>query len=797
MLSFVFRGTPAARNPLSHPNRPAVVSFCAITFFSWLLSSGAAQTLDQQHDPEYLGDLGPQGPERNALVYGYGSTNLGSPIRVGDIGTWTFSYHVGALGIDDGGRIWLLTNIVSDWYLQTDEPTAPNYVSASTTGNARLRLRTDRRHAGPRPYWGGIEITVLDGSLAPGDVVTVTIGDRTGGSIGAHAPAIAPSSVAELRFAVDPLNSNSPVRVAKSPLAPINPGPAVRLEAVWPSEVAAGSKTWLIVRAKDQGGNAARDYRGTVEFEIDAEIIGLPAQYRFTAEDKGVRRFELAHTAVSGTYKLRVFDTEDSALGDFSNLQTVTPAESLRLFCGDLHGQHNRGSATAEQYALFARDFAGAEFMSWAVNDFHLTEANWQNINRVSAKLNEPGRFVVFPGYEWSATTSRGGDHNVIFKAEGMPLLRSGYVEHDLRGYDPATDRYTVAALLDSLDPDETIVMPHIGGRRADLSAFDPDFMYFIEVYSSHGQFEWFLNEAVERGLSAGFVASSDDAFGKLGDSPPGASGLFAVHGGITCTYADDLDRDSLWEAFKKKRVYGTTGERMQLRFRAGNHWMGEEIEGDGAIVFSVETSGTAPIEMVELFRNLDRVHLVDGAAAYRGNRLKILWRGASSKERARQSLWAGSIALSEGEFISATPYRIDQPNERITFAGKRRVEFDTVTSGDADGVIVDVSTRAMRGTLRIDALLRSRNQFGSVGDGEQTIELEFPIAEIPGDGYRRQLDGLERAIEITPMGEQYPDKIAFDWTEPETPAGTSAYWLRVTQIDGAIAWSSPIFVKR
>ena len=142
--------------------------------------------------------------------------------------------------------------------------------------------------------------------------------------------------------------------------------------------------------------------------------------------------------------------------------------------------------------------------MSWAKNDFHVTKKDWEDIQGASEDFNEPGRFVVFPGYEWSGTTGRGGDHNVIYLDGGGSLYRSGYVEEDLRGYDPDTDRYSVDALLRSLKPEQTFLMPHIGGRRANLEFFDSDFMPFIEIYSDHGQFEWFLKEALDRGLVAG-----------------------------------------------------------------------------------------------------------------------------------------------------------------------------------------------------------------------------------------------------------------------------------------------------
>ena len=593
------------------------------------------------------------------------------------------------------------------------------------------------------------------------------------------------------------LEHRYPVRVARSPLAPVEAGPAVRLEVVLPSEARPGDASWVLVKAKDSGGNAAKAYRGTVRLESDAVLEGLPRVYRFTPRDEGFHRFSVTPASATGSYRVRATDADQPRLDAASNLLTIVSDSALHPYCGDLHGQHNRGNATAEQYARFARDFGGADFMSWAVNDFHLTQANWDNINRLSALLNEPGRFVVFPGYEWSATTSRGGDHNVIYKTEGMPLLRSGYVEHDLRGYDPETDRYTVPDLLASLDPELALVMPHIGGRRADLDWFDPEFMPFIEVYSSHGQFEWFLREAIERGLPAGFVASSDDAFGKPGDSPPGASGLFAVHGGLTCVYAEALNRDALWDAFRARRVYGTTGERIQLRFRAGPQWMGEVVSDQGPVTISVVTSGTAPIERVEIFRNLERVHVVDAADGRPADRLRIAWRGASSKERARQSLWRGTIRLSQGTIESIEPLRLDQPNERIERTGGGELAFDSVTSGDEDGVIVSLGGDYAQATLTLTASLRSRNQFGAEGGGRQDVDLELPMTELLAAGATRRLDGVDQAIDIRPMGSAYPDSVAVDWTEPDAVAGHSAYWVRVTQVDGATAWSSPIFVRR
>ena len=157
-------------------------------------------------------------------------------VEAGEWGTWELVYHVGRLGVDDGGRIFLLFNAVADWgSFQFDNPGGAGYVSVRTDGNARVFAHGNSRHAGPRPYWGGIVITVREGNLIKGNKVYITLGDRSGGSPGIRAPTIVSHLAHEFRFMVDPLNAVNPVRVNDSPSTSIVGGETVRLQALWPS----------------------------------------------------------------------------------------------------------------------------------------------------------------------------------------------------------------------------------------------------------------------------------------------------------------------------------------------------------------------------------------------------------------------------------------------------------------------------------------------------------------------------------------------------------------------------------
>ena len=366
-------------------------------------------------------------------------------------------------------------------------------------------------------------------------------------------------------------------------------------------------------------------------------------------------------------------------------------------------------------------------------------------------------------------------------------------MEADLRGYDQKTDRYTVDSLTGSLSPGNVFLMPHIGGRRANLDFYNAEMMPFIEIYSDHGQFEWFLEEALTRGLKVGFTASSDDVYGKLGDSIPGVR-LFAVHGGITCVYAEDLNRTALWQAFMARRVYGTTGERMQLRFKTGDHWLGEEINQAKPPVFTVETGGTAGIERVEIFRGPEVAYTHRPKAGKNNERIKIIWRGAASRERARQTTWRGTIKVEGGTIKKSSPYRLDYPTELLIQESMDEIRFDTFTAGDEDGVILDLDVTDNR-TLLFESEVNSRSQFDNVGEGTNTIKLEIPLNEISDRDLVYPGGGLDREIVVRKTGSNYPRRVVFSWAEQQLQNQTTAYWVRVLQEDGATAWSSPIFV--
>src|SRR3954452_7792687 len=157
---------------------------------------------------------------RQAARLGTATLDPSGPVVAGKYGTWTLTLTVGTVGIDEGGTIKIAQRFASDWQpAQFDKLTEAGYCTITTTGQAKLRPRYDRKGQ-DRPWMQSIVVDVYDGSLAPGDKVTLVMGDRSQGSPGIRAQTFQ-ESAHELRVFVDPTNACVTRPVEKSPKFPI------------------------------------------------------------------------------------------------------------------------------------------------------------------------------------------------------------------------------------------------------------------------------------------------------------------------------------------------------------------------------------------------------------------------------------------------------------------------------------------------------------------------------------------------------------------------------------------------
>jgi len=382
--------------------------------------------------------------------------------------------------------------------------------------------------------------------------------------------------------------------------------------------------------------------------------------------------------------------------------------------------------------------------------------------------------------------TPGGGDRNVMFRSDTASLHRSSHAEVDDMA-DAATDCFPVTDLFTQFKGrDDVLLIPHIGGRYADIVGFhDPGLEPVVEIYSDWGRFEWLLQDALRAGYKVGVVSNSDGHKGRPGASHPGAS-TFGAYGGLTCVLAESLTREAVFEAIRARRCYGVSAaQRIHVEVSVNGLPMGAEGRATGPVRVVGRAAGTGPLERIDVLRGLEILQTVSPytAASYAGSsRYRIAWAGSRVRGRDRLTRWDGSLELSAGRILDAEPFAMENPEKGITRRTEQRLEWISNTTGDDDGV--DVTLEAPAG-----AVLRFRTP---------VIDLDVPLADL-ADGATRVVPagGVDlRAFMRRLPTRDFTRELSFDVTDPTPLAGAcSAYWLRVTQEDGAQAWTSPVYL--
>lgn len=711
------------------------------------------------------------------ITYYCGQATLSptDPIEAGSWGTWTFIYTAGLYGMDIGATLKLAFRLASDWGdPQTDVPSKPNYVTVTCSNPAvRLRARFDKKGY-VRPWTPAIVVDVMEEPMAPGDFITITVGDRRAGSPGAQAQTFADETFG-FRMVVDPLATGI-FAVLPDPLGvPIIPSAAVRLRVLAPAMAVPGETVPIVIRAEDEWGNLAVDHEGTIDLSADESRFAA----NFVKPNEGLLRVEFPMPDREPV-RIRAVDRVAGLVASSNPVRRRGSAPgALGLYWGDIHGQTGEtvGTGTVASYFPSARDQALLDFAAHAANDFQVTNEHYADIQRAVKQHNAPGRFVTFLGFEWSGNTPGGGDHNVYFLHDDEAIHRSSHWQ--LGDWtDAHDDRYPITAIYEEYrNREDVIVIPHIGGRRANLDYHDEGLTPFIEIHSVHGRFEWFAREAMERGLRVGFVANSDDHTGRVGAAFP--TERHRVRGGLMGVWAQDLSREGLWEAFRARRVYGTSGERIALQFSSDGRSMGSGYATKTAPRLHVAVSGTAGIERVEFWQGSMLWCSRRTVERSPGTALKVMWTGSRSRGRNRRLRWDGHLTLEAGTITDVRPVAFDSPRDGIVEHSAQSVHWVSSTVGDPDGLILSV-------VAPDDARLRIVTP---------VVEREVTIGDLAERDLVVNDLGLDRELRIGWLSDE-PLPMDVEMTVVgASPVKSIAYWVRVVQEDGEVAWSSPIFV--
>jgi len=531
-----------------------------------------------------------------------------------------------------------------------------------------------------------------------------------------------------------------------------------------------------------------------LRLEPSLPVVGLPETVRFP---RGERALVLDDLAAETEGELTIAARRpDGSLLARSNPLLVRASRAYDSFWADMHGQSEEtiGTNTVRQYFSFGRNLAFLDVMCHQGNDFQITREFWRHLQEITTEFTDPGRFVAFPGYEWSANTGLGGDHNVIFLRENETIHRSSHAlvyDH----FDADTDCHTIEALHQALRDVEHFLYVHVGGRYAFLGRYASEPRpvanpprVAVEVHSAWGTSEWLLHDAFRAGLRVGVVANSDGHKGRPGASHPGAS-RFGSYGGYTCFLAEELTREAIFRCLTERRHYATSGARMHLYLsvscgRQTDLPMGTITDAEASEAqLAVTAVGTAPILRIEVMNGTDRVHVVwPYRAADVGSRIRVEWEGAEYRGRGRETSWDGSVSFSGATIRGAWGVNFWNPDKPLVQESDARVSFRSLTTGGTSGVDFLLHERP-GGSITVDTpLVKEQVTL-------ETVRAEPTVFEAGGLGRRLRIYRLPEAPTSTTVTARA--------TVPLRNGSDNPVYVRVVQEDGHMGWSSPVYLPR
>lgn len=723
-------------------------------------------------------------------------------VIAGQLGTWRLRILVHGSGLQTGGRVRVYTDTDTDWGVpQFIDGSADEYASLRGPGGSSLHVMIE----GHRSL-----LIVNDGRpIDPGEEILLTLGDRTLGSKGSHAQTFM-EGTRVFRVALDRTGEGRFSDMPGPPSVRVVGGNPSRLVIIAPSMVEVGEPFDVLLKLEDEWGNPTAVSGNAID--ISAVGIRLPADSRAFQTDDGQPLWLRGCRCESvGAHYLRA-QLRGTTLSSSSNPVLCDHTRGRHsLYWGDPHGGQLVSAEKIPGFYRFARDIARLDFVGYQRNGHQLSRKDWEAQQKAERDYYDPLRFVPLPGYEWSGSTESGGHHNVYFRQHGQPILRCRRSSDDSSSEGERILPH-IQDVYEFYRGSDVLLTPHVGGNHADLAFHEPSLEPAVEVVSTHGVFPWFLEEALARGYRVGFVGGSDGYTGRPGAEYPGRQDRRFSKGGLTALYSEELTLEAVFDALKARRAYATTGARMLIQFEADGHMMGEEYTTTAPPGLSFRVLGTGPIERVELFRGLDRIGVFPETISRDERRVRITWEGASGESSYSGVVWDGALQVRGATIRNLHCLRFDTPRSSALLEDRHHVSWRSLTCGYPAGVEAELEDvhDAVELQVSIHTELITRPPFGKPGALSPVRtplrRTSFAPAErVATTLHLNELTPGPRILELGPVGRRIvislapaldsPDAVVSSLRDGAVETGFNPYWLRVTQRDLEMAWTSPVFV--
>ena len=711
------------------------------------------------------------------------------PLRAGEFVTVTETYEVGDMPMLVGGGIAIGQGRSGG--LQTSDADRAGYVTA-VTSNPDARLTPSN----PWGRWATFETrrTVafrLSGAdLSRGDTVTITFGDRSGGGLGHKLQNWSNDRVVFKTF-LD-LEANGWLLTPDWPALEVLGEERIRfVNAVAPSIVEPGEEFTLAVRSEDRFKNLASGRTPAMEVLLNGERYReIPAGSPAMHDVEGVR------IDSPGVYRFQV-RSADGAIQGVSNPVRVEREPDHRIYWGETHGHTGfaEGQGSPDGYFKFGRDIARLDFLSLSEHDIWMDDFEWKTLQEMVEKYRVPRKFTAILGFEWTSRLPYGGHHNVFFRdAPGrlrVPNQTAPLLDELYKG------------LRQANSTDDVLVIPH-AHQPGDWTNSDGTAERLVEIQSGHGTFDWFGNKYLSNGYRVGFVGASDNHVGH-----PGYSGMTNRQlGGLAAVLATANTPDLIFDALRSRATYATTGERIVLDATLNGVRMGQEQGLTPNPKIDCTVNGTAPIDAIDVIKNgrivYTKRHLetevTDGVAVQVSFESSTEVMGRRQVPRGDRP-WKGVIRVEGAELVGYDEPWFRHPATYETSLQDGQLRFALHTRGRSTALILRLRGASADTRVTVD-LDQTTERLGS-GGYERTpqrllaTQLSFRLGDLGGDVGRKEFEVLEHTdaltVQVVPSGAALDQD--FSYTDRDEPEAGAYYYLRVRQLDGAVAWSSPFWV--
>jgi hypothetical protein len=261
-----------------------------------------------------------------------------------------------------------------------------------------------------------------------------------------------------------------------------------------------------------------------------------------------------------------------------------------------------------------------------------LSDRQWEYFCGVINDFNESGRFAALIGQEWTnhrPEVGAPGHRNIYYRGDSGPIIRCT----DPR-YDTLEKLYAAARELNAL------LIPHHSANvqmGVDWSqGYEPTHERLVEIHSIWGNSErpgrdgnplavrphggerdgQHVFDALNRGYRFGIVGGGDIHDGRPGDDLH----RFLEHEnapllrrqGIMAVWANELTRESIFDALWNRRCYATTNNRTLLRFSMAGRPMGSSVNTAASLPVSIYAASESPVARLDLVRNGEDVYTIE-----------------------------------------------------------------------------------------------------------------------------------------------------------------------------------------